>query len=163
IGFDLHDDLGQRLMGASLLLKALETNLSHQGLPQAAQARETQKLLAEIINHTHNLAHGVSSLDVNGEDLPTLIRKLAANAKKNFQIKCKVQISSPAPILSPEVTLQLYKMAQESVTNAIKHGKATEVLLSVAEQGGKLILRIQNDGTPFPVKREANNRMGLRI
>src|SRR5512133_463244 len=62
IGFDLHDDLGQKLTGASLMLKGLEQRLANAHQPYVEEARKIQRLIDEIIRHTHNLAHQFSSL-----------------------------------------------------------------------------------------------------
>src|SRR5436190_3888766 len=68
IGFDLHDDLGQKLTGASMMIKGLEQRLANQGHVCAADASKIHGLITEITNHTHNLAHEASSLDVQGDD-----------------------------------------------------------------------------------------------
>ena len=72
-------------------------------------------------------------------------------------------MANPLPPLSQEVTLQLYKIAQESITNAIKHGKARRLWVSLLHKNGQVILQIKNDGTPFPVDCEPTNRLGLKI
>lgn len=163
IGFDLHDDLGQKLMGVSLLLKALETNLTHKRLPEADETRKVQTLIHQVINHTHNLAHCFSSLESEGEDLADLFGQLTANVRKTFHIACRFRALGDIPLLPAETTLQLYKIAQESVSNSIKHGKATQVSVLLARRADELILRIKNDGVPFPVDRGPSNRLGLRI
>jgi len=163
IGFDLHDDLGQKLMGISLLLKALETNLAHKGLPEAAETKNAQHVLHQVINHTHNLARCFSSLEVDGEDICLQFRKMAANVRKTFEIACSFRMLGEAPTLSGEATSQLYKIAQESISNAIKHGKASRVSVLLARRGAELILRIKNDGVPFQTERDSGNRLGLRI
>lgn len=163
IGFDLHDDLGQKLMGVSLLLKALETNLTHKHLPEADETRKVQTLIHQVINHTHNLAHCFSSLESVGEDLASLFSQLTANVSKTFHISCRFRALGEIPSLPADTTLQLYKIAQESVSNSIKHGKATHVSVVLARRADELILRIKNDGVPFPVDRGPSNRLGLRI
>src|SRR5207244_11857961 len=60
IGFDLHDDLGQRLTGLMLMLKGLERKLSTDGHACAADARKVLSLVQEVIEHTHNLANHVN-------------------------------------------------------------------------------------------------------
>jgi len=65
--------------------------------------------------------------------------------------------------LSSNVTLQLYNIAQEALSNAVKHGKGTRIGLSLTQSNGRLILRIDNDGIPFPTSYQPSNRMGLRI
>jgi two-component system, NarL family, sensor histidine kinase UhpB len=162
IGFDLHDDIGQKLMGVSLLLKALETNLRHKGLSQAEEALRILGLLDQVVNRTHDLAHYFSSMETNGDDLVVLLKRMVAGVRNTFAITCRFR-ATPLPKLSSEETLQLYKIAQESVTNAIKHGKATRLWISIEHENDELVLQIRNDGTLFPDKCQPSNRLGLRI
>jgi signal transduction histidine kinase len=150
-------------MGVSLLLKALETNLTHKRLPEADETRKVQSLIHQVINHTHNLAHCFSSLESEGEDLAELFGQLTGNVRKTFRISARFRALGDIPSLPADTTLQLYKIAQESVSNAIKHGKAKQVSVLLARRGDELILRIKNDGVPFPVERGPSNRLGLRI
>src|SRR5207247_942301 len=65
--------------------------------------------------------------------------------------------------LPAEVTMQLYKIALESVSNAIRHAKATVVSISIVQENGCLVMQIKNDGVPFPLYEEPGNRLGMRI
>ena len=94
IGFDLHDDLGQKLTGISMMLKGLERRLVHERHALAEEARKIQMLVDEVIHHTHNLAHQFSSFDVNGDDLAGILKRLTDNVEKTFR--------SPAPFPSKE-------------------------------------------------------------
>ena len=163
IGFDLHDDLGQKLTGLSLMVKGLEQRLLTERHSSAEDAGKIHELITELIQHTHNLAHQFSSLDVNGDDLAVVLRGLAGNVKKMFCIECDLRVKGSLPELPQHTTVQLYKIAQEAVSNAIKHGKATEVALHLVKNSDKLLLTIQNDGLPFSVPVGKKNRMGLRI
>src|SRR4029077_9174778 len=77
IGFDLHDDLGQKLTGAVLMVKGLEHRLTSEGHTCAAEARRVQELIQEITQHAHNLARQFSSLDQQGDDLTAMLQGLA--------------------------------------------------------------------------------------
>src|SRR5205085_10937177 len=125
--------------------------------------RKVQSLIDQVINHTHDLAHCFSSMDVQGEDLCALMKKLTTNVKQTFHVACSFRATGTVPALPPEVTRELYKIAQESISNAIKHGKAKKMSISLARQPGNLTLLIKNDGVPFPVDRAPSQRMGLRI
>ncbi len=162
IGFDLHDDLGQKLTGALLMVKALEQRLAADHHACLGDARKLLSLMDEIISHTHNLAHQFASLDVKGEDLSAVLRALAANVKKMFEIPCAFSIKGALPELPQHTMIQLYKIAQEAVSNAIKHGKASQVSVSLVKQQDQLVLTIKNDGLPF-CQPTNKNRMGLRI
>jgi signal transduction histidine kinase len=163
IGFDLHDDLGQKLTGASMMIKGLEQRLVDGPAACLAEARKIHALIEDIISHTHDLAHQFSSLDMKGDDLATMLKGLAANVKRMFEIHCAFSLKGNLPPLPKHTTVQLYKIAQEAVSNAIKHGKATQVGLSIARQDDQLVLTIKNNGLPFSPPAGARNRMGLRI
>jgi len=116
-----------------------------------------------VINHTHNLANVFSSLDENGADLTSLFKKLRVTVKDTFHIRCRLRLPAVLPPLPAEVTLQLYKIALESVSNAIRHAKATVVSISVVQEDSRLVMQIRNDGVPFPLYEEPGNRLGMRI
>jgi len=88
IGFDLHDDLGQKLTGLSMLAKALQQRLEVDRHAMAEEARKIQELIDQAIHHTHDLAHSVSSLDVSNEDLVAALKDLAGKVKKMFGVPC---------------------------------------------------------------------------
>ncbi len=163
IGFDLHDDLGQRLTAALFMVKGLEHKLTGEQHATAAEAHKIGELIEQITSHMHDLAHQFTALDLRGDDLPSVLKGLAGNVKKMFDIPCGFSARGTIPALPPHMTLQLYKIAQEAVSNAIKHGKATEVSLSLAKNSELLIMTIRNDGQPFSPPADAKNRMGLRI
>lgn len=163
IGFDLHDDLSQKLMGVSFLIKALERKVAMKQTPPLAETRKIQTLINQIINHTHDLAHDFSSLDSQGGNVARELKRLAAHVRKMFQTPCHFICHDKIPALQPNVNSQLYKIAQEAASNAIKHGHATLISICLAHQSDRLVLTIANDGAPFPENKGEHHRMGLRI
>jgi len=163
IGFDLHDDLGQKLTGILLLTQALEQQLTHERHSAAPDAHRISDLIGEVISHTHNLARQFSSIDVRGDNLPAVLENLDASVEKMFGLPCSLDVKGEIPPLPANTTVQLYKIAQEAISNAIKHGKATRVWLSAACSGDQLVLTIRNDGHPFSLPEGKKTRMGLRI
>jgi signal transduction histidine kinase len=163
IGFDLHDDLGQKLTGMALMMKGLERRLAAETHPCVEEAGRIHCLMQDIIKHTHDLARQFSSLDVKGDDLATVLKGLAANVKKLFEITCGFAVKGSPPQLPHNTTLQLYKIAQEAISNAIKHGKASQVTVALACGDDALTVTIKNDGLPFAQPSGPTGRMGLRI
>ncbi len=163
IGFDLHDDLSQKLMGVSFMVKALEQKVAAKQLPRLKETRRIKTLIDQALNHTRNLAHEFSSLDVQGSDLAAELEALAGKVRKMFQINCRVASMGPLPALPQNVTAQLYKIAQEAVSNAIKHGRAGHITLTLERLAGNLALVIENDGVPFPEGKTPGDGIGLRI
>jgi len=164
IGIDLHDDLGQHLNGIALMLKGLELKLQNKGLDETVEAARIQSLVFKTINHAHNVAKGLASMDFQGDDdLSHALTGLAAHVKNLFGIGCDFSLSGEIPSLPIPVVSQLYKIAQEAVTNAVKHGQAKQVEISLGTDEENMILSIKNDGLPFPEKDRATGRMGLHI
>ena len=74
-----------------------------------------------------------------------------------------MRVPDDLPQLPATVVTQLYKIAQESVTNAIKHAKATRIVITLALRNGNLMLSVRNNGRSFPKLASASRGMGLRI
>jgi two-component system sensor histidine kinase UhpB len=163
IGLDLHDDLGQKLTGLSLMIKGVEHKLAIDRHPCVAETRKVRALIEDIITHTHNLAHDFSALNAKGGDLASVLKELAENVKRMFDISCGFSARGTIPPFPEDATMQLYKICQEAVSNAIKHGKAEHVWISLACLEHELVLTVKNDGLPFSEPEAAKNRMGLRI
>ena len=162
IGFDLHDDLGQKLTGMLLIARALEQRLTREKHKDSEDISRICELIEQSVTHTHNLAHHFSSIDATGGDFEEVVSGLAATVEKMFGIPCECTIKGEIPALPENTSAQFYKIAQEAVSNAIKHGRATCVWISVVSNLQKLIFTIRNDGIPFSPPLNAKARMGLR-
>jgi PAS domain S-box-containing protein len=164
IGLDLHDDLGQKLSGVALMTKGLELKLAKLGVQEAQDAARIHGLVQQTMNHASDLAHDLATLDLKEKDLSAALDGLAAHARKLFDISCRFNARGDIPPLDADMVTQLYKIAQEAVTNAIKHGKTKRVTLSLAGQPDQVVLSVRNNGLPFPdLGSHSNTGMGLRI
>ena len=163
IGFDLHDDLGQKLAGVSLILKGTESKLRRQQNPCADDVAKVHELITEITEHTHNLARQFSSLNMQGADLPGVLKELAGNVKRMFDVSCTFSGRGTVPEIPQNTIAQIYKIVQEAVSNAIKHGKARHVSIGLVATPGNLVVTVKNDGLPFNPPGTNSKRMGLRI
>lgn len=163
IALDLHDDLGQRLAGISLMLKSLQVKLAKQGLPVAAEAQKIHEVVTQTVDRTHDLTHDLTAWEVRQKDLPGALADLAGRVESLFGIACRFKMKGAPPPLSDTALKQIYKIAQEAVTNAIKHGPARRVAIRLDTAGEQSSLTITNDGRPFPKLVGVSNGMGLRI
>jgi PAS domain S-box-containing protein len=163
IGLDLHDDLGQKLSGIAMMTKGLELKLAKEKSQGTRDAANIHELVQEAMTHASDLAHDLATLDTAKKGLAEALDELAARVRDLFHISCKFTPEGEAPSLDAQVIAQLCKIAQEAVTNAIKHGKARRVGISLSTGSNRLILSVQNDGLPFPDLRSRSTGMGLRI
>ena len=146
-----------------MMMKGLERRLAAEASQFVEEAGKLHTLMQEVIQHTHNLARQFSSLDVKGDNLATVLEGLGASVEKLFGIRCKFCSKGPLPGLPHNTTVQLYKIAQEAVSNAIKHGKASEVVITLSAEENRLAMTVKNDGAPFSPPTTNSTRMGLRI
>ena len=163
IGLDLHDDLGQQLAGLALMTKGLELKLAKRSAPEGSDAAKIHDLVQQAMSHARDLAHDLATLDVKGADLPAALDGLAQRATELFKISCQSERDGTIPPLESTIASQLYKIAQEAVTNAIKHAKAKSVRINLANGGSQIVLTVHNDGLPFPSLQSPSTGLGLRI
>ncbi len=163
IGIDLHDELGQHLNGIALMLKGLELKLEKRGLPEASESAKIQGLIFKTIQQAKAVARDLASADADTEDLTSALQAVVTQARNMFSTSCELSISDSIPPVPQPMVRQLYKITQEAITNAMKHGKAQQVTVHLRAKPQQLVLSICNDGVPFPTKRIQGTGMGLRI
>jgi signal transduction histidine kinase len=164
IGQDLHDGLCQHLAGIELMSQVLERKLAARSKTDAARVSEIAGHVREAISQTRLLARGMSPVMVDDQGLMTALQELAANTEKMFHIRCEVKCDPPVLVPDHAVATHLFRIAQEAVSNAIKHGKAKRVVIELKSPGrGKIELVASDDGGGFPATPPAKKGMGLQI
>ena len=163
IGQDIHDGLGQHLTGITFLSRALEKKLAAKELPEASDAAEISKLVIEALAQTRNLARGLFPVEVESTRLCQSFRDLASTAEQLFHISCSVECDSNLLVNNPNASTHLFRLAQEAINNAVKHGKAHRVSILLGTAGDRAVLRIIDDGVGFPPEGARRNGLGLRI
>jgi PAS domain S-box-containing protein len=163
IGQDLHDGLCQHLAGIELMSQVLEQKLAAKSKVDATRAGEIAKYVREAISQTRSLARGLSPVTLESEGLFSALQELAANTENMFGVACSVTVSENSEILEPAISTHLYRIAQEAVSNAIKHGKAARVTIRLQYAGGRAMLSVTDNGSGFSPQSVKTNGMGLRI
>ena len=163
IGQDLHDGLGQLLAGAAYLAGNLRQDLAAKSLPaETRQSRRIQAALNEAIAQARSLARGLHPVAAEPNGLMVALAELAARTRKLFQVGCRFHCRRPVLVQDSAVATHLFRIAQEAVTNAIKHGKPGRVEISLTKLPGRICLAVRDDGSGMaaPPKKPG---MGLRI
>ena len=120
-------------------------------------------MVEEAIELTRNLARTLHPIELGAEGLENALKNLAANLSKAFAVSCRFQPSSPLVFNDPQAAIHLYRIAQEAASNAIRHGHARNIVISLAATNKVLMLSITDDGSGLPPEARAKNGMGLRI
>jgi PAS domain S-box-containing protein len=164
IGHDLHDGLCQYLAGIAFRAKALEQTLAAEGLPSMREARELTALVSNAIAQTRSLARGLDPIEVENRGLIVALQDLAIETEKLFEIRCLFASRVSEIKVDGQTGLALYRITQEAIHNAIKHGTARRIQTELKSSGDHLCLEIQDDGSGFDMQaRGSNCGMGLRI
>jgi PAS domain S-box-containing protein len=163
IGQDLHDDLCQRLAGIQLMSDVLQRDLLAKAKPEADQAGLIAARIRDAIANTKNIARGLSPVALESNDLMVALQELAENSAKLFQTICEFRFDEFVAVDDNTVATHLYRIAQEAVTNAVKHGGARKIVISLVQSEGKCILTITDDGRGFLEPYAKSQGTGLQI
>jgi signal transduction histidine kinase len=161
IAYDLHDGVGQQLVGIALSAKLLEEQLRPRQPAEAEKASAIVKLANEAAKQARLTARSLEGADGMG-DLKAALESLATNIRQSCRVKSTVKANAAALPISAPVAAQLYRITQEAVRNAIEHGAAREVLIQLTLGKGDILLTVQDDGHGFEAKKNGHG-MGLRI
>ena len=163
IGQDLHDDLGQRLVGISYMSHAIANSLAARTSPEADHAAKITELLNNALALTRSLAQGLHPLALEADGLMTALGDLAERTAEIFQVNCRFTGPSPDPALNHTAAIHLYRIAQESVTNAVNHGQAKDIRIEFTCHPERTVLTVTDNGQGMPKLNPRRKGMGLRI
>jgi signal transduction histidine kinase len=163
IGQDLHDSLGQHLTATALASKVLAKKLANQAKVEPATADRVVLMVEEAIEMTRRLAHTLHPIDLGADGLVNGLQNLAATLSKAFNVSCRLQHSGNVVLNDPKAGIHLYRIAQEAATNAIRHGCARNLVISLDGTSNSIMLAVTDDGTGLPKDARDKKGLGLRI
>ncbi len=164
IGNDLHDGLGQELTGIALMLRCLAGRLAVEHRGAVPDVEGITKLVSNAVESTRSLARGLSPVNLERGGLCDALAGLTMHARNVYGIKAHFANRLPPQVaLEAEVSNHLYRIAQEAMTNAVKHGGAQSVRLHLGVAHRKLRMTIVDDGCGLSAEAEQSTGMGMRI
>ncbi len=162
IGRDLHDSLGQQLTGILFRVKAVELRHQSEGREDyRREAAEIAQLVKDALLKTRELAAGLIPAALQSLGLKDALAQLTANVAAVCNLKILFHCPRAVSVSDQVVVTELYHIAEEALTNAVKHADATQVEVRLEEGGSELTLSIGDDGKGIPAKRSAGR--GLQI
>ena len=162
LGRDLHDDLGQLLTGIGFLSSAAEQKLLAQARPEARALLEIRGLVQEAIAKTRVLSLGLTPVSLGDGGLVHALQELARVTERVFAVPCGVACGERIEVDDAQVATNLYRIAQEAISNAARHGGARRIVISLRTDADALVLAVRDDGSGFAGKEEAQG-LGLSI
>ena len=163
IGRDLHDDLGQQLAAASMMSAVHARQLVKRGSPEADAAHRITELLKEALALTRGLARGLHPVSPEPGGLRSALLGLAERASETFHIDCHIKCPVDLHVDNNTMATHLYRIAQEAVSNGVRHGHASRIGIEISADPHCIVLSIKDNGKGFPAVEAERKGMGLRI
>ena len=163
-GHELHDGLCQELTGVALMLRSIATHMQRNVLPTSLQLEEIIALVTDAIDSARAMAHGLSPVTLDRGGLVSALNNLAHRAREIYGIDVRLRSKVPPSLSIDEPTAShLYRIAQEAINNAVKHGHACAITVSLQAYDDKVQLSVSDNGIGMPAETIEGPGMGLKI
>jgi len=164
IGQDLHDGLGQAITGIGLISQSLAKKMRPAHPEEANAVDELTRLVREADQLARDIARNLVPVEVESNGLSFALKRLASNSARLFDIECSFNDPAETLIQNNSVATHLYRIAQEAVSNAVRHGSATKVEIRLESDKAHLILTVSDNGTGIDEEKpQISSGMGLGI
>jgi PAS domain S-box-containing protein len=163
IGHDLHDGICQQLVAIAYLLDVLGDRLKERNAPEFVEAERIGTLINEANAQARNVARGLFPVRLEEHGLVLALEELAASIASRYRIECRFVCKKAPPQVDGEVELHLYYIVQEALLNAVNHGKAATLEVTLAADGDRFKLSVRDNGSGFDLSGKNRSGMGIRI
>jgi two-component system, NarL family, sensor histidine kinase UhpB len=143
ISQELHDQIGQNLTAVLLELKRLRGHVADGWADTLADAQE---LARESLEELRRISYELRPAVLDDLGLASALAALADAVARRAQVEVANEVGAGVPALAPEIELAVYRIAQEALTNAVRHAGCTRVRVRLLAEGGAVYLRVADDG-----------------
>lgn len=161
IGQDIHDDLCQQLAAIGCLAKVAQKKLTKAGSAEAQSLAEIVQLISKANTRARETSRGLMPVVIDSGGLMVALEELAESTARAFEVACDFRYDNPVQVSGNKLSIQLFRIAQEAVSNAVKHGQAGRVDIHLARQSGNIVLTIRDNGIGIPESPSKGTGMGL--
>jgi signal transduction histidine kinase len=162
IGQDLHDGVCQSLAAVHYALTSLREDLQTQSPKDAESVKEIAGMVKQTIAEARGLAKGIFPVQMEEVGLAAVLDELVAATKRVHRVDATFEMQGNVTVSDPDVAMHLYRIAQEALSNALKHGKASRITVGLQEDEGRLCLSVADNGAGFPASPSDEQGMGLK-
>ncbi|MCP5105593.1 MAG: PAS domain-containing protein [bacterium] len=159
IGQDLHDSLSQQIGGIIYMSQVLKEKLAQKGLTESGDMQKIIGHMNSALKHTRDLSRGLFPVLEKG-GLAVALKELAHSMEEIFDIRIHLTYGGGVQVTREKAATHIFRIVQEAVNNAIKHGRASEVRIHLKKIKTRLLLEIADNGAGFPQK---PNKKGMGI
>jgi two-component system, NarL family, sensor histidine kinase UhpB len=162
IGRDLHDGLGQQLTALEFYATGLKGQAEMQAPKLAPAIEKIGEHLREAIQQARGMAAGLSPVALHRDSLISALQKLADATAEMARVKCGFHPGARLDLPEVGTATQIYRIAQEAVNNALRHGRPKRIQISLRNAANRMELVVKDDGRGFLPEGLKDSGMGLR-
>ncbi len=164
IAREIHDEVGQLATAIQLqlyMLKLKSADLSESYLEKINRSMELCDLM---ISSVRRIATSIRPIALDERNLNDALQWQCEQLQENHQINCRFTGDFDDSKLSPEAKTEFFRICQESMTNVLRHAEASQIDVSIKEQGGNIHLLIKDNGKGFDTNQKTTHLglIGLR-
>lgn len=163
IGVELHDGLSHYLLGIAIRSRMLSEKLRKKNEDDEKEAKEIENQINKAIEETRNLARGLFFVELEDENIKTLLKNIKNNIETRYKINCFIEIDKSIEKIENNVISQFFYIIQEAVNNSVKHSKAKNININIKDENNYLCLTIKDDGIGLPINLNTKAGMGINI
>lgn len=157
---DLHDGLCQELTATAFFLKSKSKAIARKTPDCARVLLEAAETVNENAGRARDLARGLNPFELGAGGLLVALRELATRA--NERTPCRCEFSRALTVRDESIAMNLYRVAQEAVNNALKYARASEIIIGLRKEDHDVVLTIRDDGTGIRSLRKKKT-MGIHM
>lgn len=163
IGQELHDVMGQELVGMAFMTDALLEAIGDHSSREVKLAEKLRTQVNRLLRCVRTEAWGLIPIEIEAHELPAALSRLSAQISERFEVDCEFVCDEPVSLKKRITATNLLRIVQEAVTNAIKHGRARRIAISLRQTADQLILQVQDDGIGLNRQTPSSAGLGLQI
>lgn len=163
IGREIHDGLGQRLTALTMMAASIEKRLAAKNGNEAGKMEELRTHLEEALAEARALSRGLAPVPEFTGGLRSAIKSLVRDLKESSGTNIHLKLSRSSSLEDSATDLQLYRIAQEAISNALKHSKAKIITVEMTTRRGCRSLKISDDGSGISFPELKHDGIGLHI
>lgn len=159
---ELHDELGQALTVLKINLVAIEDKLAPDQQPLRASCEHMLSYIDTVIENVRRLSWDLSPSSLEDLGLSAALGYLADETCRNHGMQSEVVMDEIDHLFAPEIQINIYRIFQESLTNVVKHARASLVSVNVVREDGKVSFTIRDNGRGFNVKQAMSGKVAKK-
>jgi signal transduction histidine kinase len=164
IGRELHDSIGQEMVGITFLCRALQDELAENGADDAGRIGHVADQVESVIAGMKRIVRGLLPVDIMDKGLVVALGRLVRESEAMYGVECRFTCADEEAcrIADNALATNVFRIAQEAVGNAAKHAKPGEIRVELKVDKGVGELTVADDGCGIQ-KKDGHAGMGLKI